>query len=194
MDARHNRKHSTPRRLPGALTPDERHRLLSYPNPRYPTRVRDRAIMAIMLFAGLRVSEALALRPRDVDLRQHMIRVVKGKGDKDRVVPIDLALEPYLHAWKAVRPVGPRFFLSLRGTPLLTSQVRRSVKRYARKAGLEVDVHPHLLRHTAASSWLTERGLNIREVQLLLGHADIRTTEVYLHANPVDIARKLRAV
>lgn len=148
--------------------------------------------MATMLYAGLRISETLALRPRDVDLSRGYVRVVAGKGGKDRVVSLDIALAPYLRAWRAIRPPGPCFFLSLRGTPLPSSQIRRSVKRYARKAGLELDVHPHLLRHSAASMWLNERGLSLREVQFLLGHTRIQTTEIYVHANPQDITRKLR--
>jgi site-specific recombinase XerD len=150
-------------------------------------------MLATMLYAGLRCSELLALRPRDVDLSAYLIKVVDGKGGKDRVVPIDAALEPYLLEWRARRPAGPRFFVTLGGQPVGDRYVRRMVKRYAMKAGLEENVHPHLLRHTCATAWLNERDLNVREVQILLGHARLATTERYLHATVPEIVRKLRA-
>lgn len=185
------RRAGTKRRLPKWLGDDDRRALISQPSRRYPTGVRNRAIMQTMLLAGLRCSEALQLRPRDVDLREYLIRV-RGKGDKDRVVPIEPALERDLLAWRTIRPAGPTFFTTLRGNPVDGRYVRRMVARYGLKAGVRQHVHPHLLRHTAASSWLNERGLSLREVQVLLGHARIATTELYLHASLPDIARKMR--
>lgn len=150
-------------------------------------------MMATMVYAGLRCAELLALRPRDVDLSRYLIRVVQGKGKKDRVVPIVPELERDLLAWRTIRPAGPRFFLTLRAAPIHPSYVRRMVKRYGAKAGLEEDVHPHLLRHSCATAWLNETGLNVREVQVLLGHARLATTERYLHASLPEIVAKLRA-
>ena len=148
--------------------------------------------MATMLYAGLRCAEATGRRPRDVDLKGYLLHV-RGKGDKDRVVPIDLALEPLLLEWRRIRPPGPRFFTTLDGGELEGRHVRRMVKRRAKKAGIETDVHPHLLRHTCATVWLNERKLSLREVQALLGHSRIATTERYLHASLPEIVAKLRA-
>lgn len=179
------------RRLPKWLNEDDRRALLSRPSRRYPTGVRNRAIISVMLLGGLRCTEALTLRPRDVDLRDYLIRV-RGKGDKERVVPIEPALERDLLAWRSIRPPGPTFFTTLKGGRVDDGYVREMIARYGLKAGIGRRVHPHLLRHTAASCWLNEKNLSLREVQVLLGHARIATTELYLHASVPDIARKMR--
>jgi site-specific recombinase XerD len=179
-----------PKRLPRSLAADERHALLAQPSSRYPTGVRDRALMATMLFAGLRCAEALSLRPRDVDLGRFLLRV-QGKGRKERVVPIDPLLEAFLREWRARRPSGDTFFNTLKGGKLNDRAVREMVKRRALKAGLN-DVHPHLLRHTCATAWISERRLELHEAQLLLGHAKLETTQRYLHASVPNLVEKFR--
>lgn len=147
-------------------------------------------MIATMLYAGLRAEEVTTLLPRDVDLERYLIKV-HGKGAKERVVPIEPALEPYLRAWRAERWPGPSFFTTRMGKPVATSELRRMVKRYGTKALIE-DLHPHLLRHSAANYWLTERRMTIEKVQFLMGHESLATTQLYLHANPADIAREMR--
>jgi site-specific recombinase XerD len=187
-------KKRRPQRLPRSLTAADREALLAQPNPRALTGVRDRALIATMLRAGLRCSEALLLRQRDIDLDRHRIRVF-GKGSKERVVPIDPLLEAHLREWRARRPSGERFFNTVRGDPkgrpLDAREVRRMVKRRGLKAGIN-DLHPHLLRHTCATSWIEERGLELHEVQLLLGHARLTTTQRYLHASVPSLVDKFR--
>jgi site-specific recombinase XerD len=174
---------------------DERRALLAQPNDKAPTGVRDRAFMATMLHAGLRCAEAINLRPRDIEFNATpapLIRVVRGKGGKDRVVPIDPLLEEYLREWRARRPSSERFFCTLAGRPLGDRRMRTMVKRRGQRAGVN-DVHPHLLRHTCATVWLAERKLDLHEVQLLLGHARLTTTQRYLHASLPTLSEKFRA-
>lgn len=180
-----------PQRLPRALTTEERAALLDQPSFRYPTGIRDRALMAAMLHAGLRCAEALSLTSRDIDFKSYRLRIM-GKGSKERVVPIDPLLEQLLKEWRARRPTGAFFFNTLDGGELDGRHIRRMVKRRGLKAGIN-DLHPHILRHTCATAWIAERGLPLHEVQLLLGHARITTTQRYLHASLPDLVSKFRA-
>jgi site-specific recombinase XerD len=144
-----------------------------------------------MYRGGLRVSEALNLTPRDVDLRRGEIRVNRGKGDRDRVVWVDDTTVEMLAAWQAIRPRSPRFFSTLKGGKLQPSYVRTMTARYGRKAGIGIRVHPHLLRHTMASEAL-EDGVTIVELQSLLGHQHLETTAIYSHVSNENLRRRLR--
>lgn len=181
-----------PKRIARSLPALDRRRLLAQPSHVYPTGIRNAALMAIMLYGALRCQEALDLRPRDILFDQYLLHVDKGKGKKSRRVVIAPALDPFLLDWRRIRPPGPTFFTTLGGNPLDSRYVRRMVARYGRKAGIEGDVHPHLLRHTCATAWLNEDRLNVREVQVMLGHARLETTEGYLHASLPEIVLKLR--
>ncbi len=154
--------------------------MLAQPNRRYPTGVRDRALLRLMYRAGLRCAEALALRPRDVVLARNEIRVNHGKGGKDRVVWIDQATVEILERWRERRPPGEFFFCTLQGAKLRDRDVREMVARRGRKAGIAIPVHPHLLRHTFASEFLEDGG-TLPELKELLGHEDLRTTAIYSH-------------
>jgi site-specific recombinase XerD len=193
-ETRNAKRAGSIRRLPRALTPEDRRWLLAQPNPRWPTGCRNRALLGVMIYGGLRCAEALALRPRDVDLASAdpQIRVVKGKGGKDRNIPVMRDLEPLLLEWRARRPPGRTFFTTRDGKPIDTRYARRMVSRYAAKAGIDERVHPHMLRVTAATIWHNEKGCSSREVQQLLGHERLATTELYLSASPAAIGRKLR--
>lgn len=160
------------------------------PNPRYPTGVRDRALIRVMYCAGLRCSEALDLKPRDVQLARNEVRVNQGKGGKDRVVWIDATTVEILDRWKQTRPRSDYFFCTLKGRRLRDSDVRDMMARRGRKAGIQIRVHPHLLRHTYASE-LLEDGYTVVEVQRLLGHARLETTALYLHVADAGLQRRL---
>lgn len=164
------------RRLPKPLRGGEADRLAGHAGSE-----RDRLIIRCGLLLGLRVSEICALTVPEVDLDDGIVLISRGKGDKDRYVPIPSQLVSELAAWLGGRREG-YVFPSPRGGPLTTRAVRYMVGRVAEEAGIVRRVAPHALRHTYATK-LLDTGADLRQVQELLGHASISTTEVYLHVS-----------
>ncbi len=181
------------RRLPGVLSLEEIVRLLDAPGDATALARRDRAMLHVMYAAGLRVSELVKLEIGDVDCRRGVVRAF-GKGNKRRLVPIgDVAvgvLEIYL-ADRVLHKHAARssvIFLSPRGGALSRQAFFKRVKIHARTAGISKNVSPHKLRHSFATH-LLQGGADLRSVQVMLGHADISTTEVYTHV-AVDHVRR----
>lgn len=177
--------------LPATLDVDQMAHLLNA-TANSPLEVRDHAMLELFYSSGLRLAELTSLRMTDVDARDGTVRVT-GKGNKTRVVPVGkLALE-VLERWLPIRatlakPEEPALFVNQRGTRLSMRQVQERVKAWARRRGLPVHVHPHMLRHSFASHVLESSG-DLRAVQELLGHADIATTQVYTHVNFQQLAQ-----
>lgn len=170
--------------LPETLRPEQVEKLLECIPTNTPTGLRDRAIFEVFYACGLRAAEVCRLRLEEVQLEERTLRVT-GKGEKTRLVPIGSkaieALEGYLRQVRPgwVRPkTGSQLFLSLRGRPLTPQRLWQLAKQYARMAGLEENVYPHLLRHSFATHLLAN-GADLRVIQELLGHADLATTQVY---------------
>ena len=168
------------------LDGDEVRKLLAQCSRKAPTGIRDRALLVVMYRAGLRVSEALDLKPSDIDYQHGTIRVLHGKGDKARTVAIDDGGLAEVQVWVAKRAelgIGNRakLFCTLRGTPLSANQVRQMVKRRAgeRHAKIAKRVHPHGLRHAYAVE-MSREGKSLKTIQDQLGHSSIATTDVYL--------------
>ena len=192
------------KRLPITLTKAEEQALLAQLNAKSTTGLRNRAMIAAMLGAGLRVSEVVALKPAEVDFQRGEVRVNLGKGGKDRVVPVDAETLGWLRAWSEKRnglefSGRQAFFCAIRrtalgsepGQPITVRTVQALIKRLAREAGIDKRVSPHVLRHTYASR-LLDNGLTIREVQELLGHSDVSTTMIYTHVNPEALRLKIQ--
>lgn len=183
-----------PKKLPQILSREEAGALLAQPNPRYATGARNRALLATFYRAGLRCSEALNLRPRDVQLARHEIRVNDGKGGKDRVVPIEETLAEWLDRWRSHQDRPKRadwFFCTLKGERLDDGYVRTMVARYGVKAGIGIRCHPHILRHCFATEMLQD-GADIYEVQDVLGHEDLETTTLYLHLSKTRLRKTIQ--
>jgi integrase/recombinase XerD len=174
------------RTLPGTLTEAEVEALLAAPSDHTPVGVRDRAMLELMYATGIRVSELVGLKVGQVNHRQGAIRLT-GKGGKDRLVPIGEEAESRLQTYlKDARPALVRgrassaLFPSLRGRAMNRQTFWYAVKKYALSAGIDKHLSPHTLRHAFATH-LLNHGADLRVVQLLLGHSDISTTQIYTH-------------
>ncbi len=183
-------------RLPRVLGPDEAARLLDRIPARGPLEVRDRSMLELAYACGLRADEIRGLRADDVDFESESVRV-RGKGGKERVVPIgepaQRALRRYLDvARPALADRGddePALFVSKRGRRLHTSDVRRRLERWVREAGLAGGISPHVLRHSFATHML-EGGADLRSIQELLGHSSVSTTQIYTRVEPGRLRRE----
>jgi integrase/recombinase XerD len=177
------------RSLPGYLRLDEVEKLLELPDQTTPLGLRDRAMLEVLYSTGLRVSELTGLRVMDLDTKVGCVRCI-GKGDKERIVPVGrkaLAIvEKYLRHGRIALigttrgTAGAFLFVNRRGGRISRVGVWKIFSAYGRKAGLRVPLTPHMLRHSFATH-LLERGADLRSVQLMLGHSDISTTQIYTH-------------
>lgn len=171
--------------LPSAITPEEVERLLAAPQGSSPASLRDRAMLEVLYATGLRVSELVSLNVGDVDLESGTLRCV-GKGNKERVLPLyERALAFVTDYVQQGRPKllandtqEQALFLNRRGKRLTRQGLWLIIKRYVQEAGITSHVTPHTLRHSFATHML-RGGAGLREVQEMLGHASISTTQIY---------------
>jgi len=176
----------TLRSLPRLLSPQEVETLLAAPSGTGPLAIRDRAMLEVLYATGVRVSELVGLRLADIK-RDIGCLTAFGKGSKQRMVPLGevalSALEEYLADGRALlKPaIGcPYLFLNRRGAGLSRQGFWKILRRNARQAGIGLTIYPHMLRHSFATH-LLENGADLRAVQVMLGHADISTTQIYTH-------------
>jgi len=177
--------------LVGFLTRDEMQAVLDAPNPRSRAGVRDRAMLHLAFAAGLRVSELVGLHVDDVVLQPQAAVRVRGKGRRERILPLWRTTATALRAWLALRGEAacPELFLNARGGPLSRDGFAHILTKHVTQATAKVPslahkrVSPHVLRHTCAMLTL-QATRDIRKVALWLGHASVQTTEIYLRADP----------
>lgn len=179
----------TPRfrmRLPTHLSVEEVNRLLAQPDVKTAIGARDKAMIELLYSAGLRVSELVTLRVDDLQMEVGCVRCI-GKGNKERLVPMGrtaiAAVKHYLNGARQElldKGASPYLFLNRLGGRMGRIGFWKKLSAYGRQAGLRLKLKPHMLRHSFATH-LLERGADLRSVQLMLGHADIATTQIYTH-------------
>jgi len=195
------------KKLPVVLEPEEAQKLISLPNKRYLTGLRNKAILSLMLNMGLRVSEVVNLRPGDLNLTKRKLRVVNGKGGIDRDLVIPEGLIGLLKEWKKRKPQNSNYFFttiknkkgkitfengterdisSKPGEKLSVRYIQARIKKYAKKADIDKNISPHTLRHTFGTFFYRQTK-DIETLRKLLGHSDISTTQIYVTLANIDI-------
>ncbi len=184
--------------LPKFLSVEEVDRLITQPDIATPLGLRDRALIEVLYATGMRVSELVGMRAADLHLDEAYVTCV-GKGNKERLVPIGEQAADWVGRYqREARPAlagtargrtPPRLFVNARGGPLSRVGFWKILRGHAQRAGLLRGVSPHVLRHSFATH-LLERGADLRAIQLMLGHADLSTTQIYTHV----LEARLRAV
>ncbi|OZI46802.1 site-specific tyrosine recombinase XerD [Bordetella genomosp. 5] len=176
-----------PLRVPKTLSENQVEALLAAPDLKTARGLRDRAMLETLYATGLRVSELVGVKVLDVSLNEGVVRVVQGKGGKDRLVPLGAEAAHWLDQYlREARPelAGGRaadaMFLTARAEAMSRQAFWQLVKKYALLADVRAPLSPHVLRHAFATH-LLNHGADLRVVQLLLGHADISTTQIYTH-------------
>jgi integrase/recombinase XerD len=162
--------------IPEVLTTEEVKKLIEAT-----LNVKHRLIIKLLYGCGLRVSELLSLGKSNFDFGEGLLHVRLSKGRKDRFVKIPDTLKGELESYSSLNE-GDLFFQSARGGRLTTSAIQKIVRNSARKSGINKEVHPHMLRHSFATH-LLEQGTDLRVIQKLLGHSDIKTTQIYLQVS-----------
>ena len=179
-------------KLPVFLSINEVENLLDAPDQQTIFGLRDRAMLELLYSCGLRVSELINLEFQQININDEYIRIL-GKGNKERLLPMgELAMEYLSQYEKNARPFLAKkgqtdgYFLSNRGSNMSRQNFFYIIKAYAQKAGIDKPLSPHSLRHAFATH-LVQQGADLRSVQLMLGHSDISTTQIYTHIQNVQL-------
>ncbi|MEN3978877.1 site-specific tyrosine recombinase/integron integrase [Acinetobacter sp. CWB-B33] len=186
------------RPLPGLVDIETVNQILDQPAPETEVQqqmwLRDKAILELLYSSGLRLAEVQSLRIKDVDFNRQLLRIT-GKGNKTRIVPFGAKAKEAVMNWLQVYPLWhgdfvpeANVFITQKGNPLGARQIENRVKFQAQRAGVNVDLHPHLLRHCFASHMLSNSG-DLRAVQEMLGHSNLTTTQIYTHVDFDHLAK-----
>ena len=172
--------------LPKFLTLEEVDTLIAQPDVSTPLGLRDRAMIELLYATGVRVSELVSVRTADLHLAEHYMTCI-GKGSKERLIPIGEQASDWIRRYQGggrhellKGRASPRLFVNARGGPLSRVGFWKILKNHARGANLPRTISPHVLRHSFATH-LLERGADLRAIQMMLGHADVSTTQIYTH-------------
>ncbi len=187
-----------PRPLPGMVDIETVHQILDQAAPEKPLEqqlwLRDKAMLELLYSSGLRLAELQGLTIKDLDFNRQLLRIT-GKGNKTRIVPFGSKAKDSLLEWLKIYRIwqgsfnaDSAVFISQRGHALTPRQIENRVKLQAQRAGVNVDLHPHLLRHCFASHMLSASG-DLRSVQEMLGHSNLSTTQIYTHVDFEQLAK-----
>ena len=187
-----------PRPLPGMVDIETVHQILDQPAPEKPLEqqlwLRDKAMLELLYSSGLRLAELQGLTIKDIDFNRLLLRIT-GKGNKTRIVPFGQQAKQSLIEWLKIYRIwqgnlsaDSAVFISQKGGVLTPRQIENRVKLQAQRAGVNVDLHPHLLRHCFASHMLSASG-DLRSVQEMLGHSNLSTTQIYTHVDFDQLAK-----
>lgn len=198
--AREKEKPKPSRKLPKVLNQEQVSKFLSVINTSTITGKRQMAIIMVMLKCGLRVSEVTKLTRGDIDFDRHTLYIQMSKGGKDRYVPMSNAVEDCIREWLKIAPESKWLFSTFKGKQPAARNICEMVYSLSKRSGVYLQdgadkklVHPHALRHTYATEMMNN-GLNIRQVQQLLGHSSISTTQVYTHVSINDLINTVRGL
>lgn len=192
------------KKLPIILEDREVSRLFKVPNRRYISGLRNKAILYLMLYCGLRVSEVANLKPSDVNLTEYKLNIIGGKGGVDRNLTIPEIIVSLLKEWKDRKPKGTEyFFTTLKeiregkfackpGRKLAVRNIQFMIKRYAERAGIDKRISPHTLRHTYATQYYKQTK-DIETLRQILGHSDISTTTIYITLANIDVENGMKS-
>jgi integrase/recombinase XerD len=171
--------------LPKFLSLEEVDRLIAQPDVSSPRGLRDRAMIELLYATGMRVSELVGIRASDLHLDEHYVSCI-GKGNKERLIPIGEQATDWVRRYQQagrpalVKRASTRLFLNARGGPLSRVGFWKILKTHARRGNLPRTLSPHTIRHSFATH-LLERGADLRAIQMMLGHVDLSTTQIYTH-------------
>ena len=167
--------------LPSSMSEDEVERLLQSPNIELDIETRDKAMIEMLYATGMRISELINLKITDIDIERSVLKVL-GKGSKERLIPFGEKASDSLSYYlkKRKKSLAKEVFISNRGKKMTRTGFWQRIKIYLSREGLQDSISPHTLRHAFATH-LLNRGADLRSVQLLLGHSDLSTTQIYTH-------------
>lgn len=182
------------KKLPEIMDRQEANQLFKQINTRYVRGKRNLAMFKLMLNTGLRVSESCNLKTKDIDLNKQFLKVVNGKNGRDRLIPFPADIVLSIKEWieeKSKRGIVSKYlFCSYKngqeGKRLFPRYIQIALKQYAKKAGIEKDLHPHSLRHSYATA-IYQTDHNLEGLRMLLGHTNIQTTQIYINLSMADL-------
>jgi integrase/recombinase XerD len=177
---------TTRKTLPDILTDEEAKRIIEIPNKRYYTGLRNKAMITLMVNTGLRVSEVVNLKTNSIDLGTRDLKVVNGKGHKDRNLKIPEKTAELIKVWLKKKAGKTYLFTTKEGEQLKVRYIQAMIKRYSVRAGINKNIYPHTLRHTFATNFYRQTK-DIETLRKLLGHSDISTTQIYVTLANIDV-------